>query len=154
MEVCWVTIAQAHLSNLRGMLKYPTSRFPPLQRSSSDSTTFDPLRAFSFSPFLSSSLSLSLYHTLYAFTVSVDRVLRRFHSCSSLFPRFFLLPFSLSFSGEKFFHLHCLHESCASSLSVSYSFLCAVSLADFFCYFVPFVLFFLMTRCLFTFIRP
>lgn len=71
MEVCWVTIAQAHLSNLRGMLKYPTSRFPPLQRSSSDSTTFDPLRAFSFSPFLSSSLSLFL--SIIPYTLSPSR---------------------------------------------------------------------------------
>lgn len=98
------------------------------------------------------SLSLSLYHTFIRF-YRLGRSRSASFPFLFVFPRFFLLLFSLSFSGEKFFHLHCLHESCASSLSISYSFLCAVSLADFFCYFVPFVLVFLMTRCLFTFIR-
>lgn len=138
MEVCWVTIAQAHLSNLKGMLEYPTSRFPPLQRSSSDSTTFDPLRASSFSPFLSLSLSIIPYtlspsRSIAFCVVSIlVRLFPIFPSSSST--SYFFFPLLLSW---KIFSSPILWILRVISLSISYSFLRAVSLADFCCYFVP-----------------
>lgn len=89
MWKCWVTIAQAHHSNLRGMLEYPPSRFPPLHRRF---LRFHHLRSFPRFLLLSGS---SLYRTLYTFSPSRSIAFCVVSTLVRLSPIFFSRLFSI-----------------------------------------------------------